>query len=163
MKITVGFSKAKSWWAIGSKAIAMAEKRPFSHSYVKYNCPVTGIELVVQASHGCVNITNYERFKITNIVVEEYTFEVDSDRFQGFMEYINRMVGAPYSTTQILCLAIKKVFRIELNVHNKSLEFICSELSSKICEVLEILEPVVDQDYITPSDFNKLIKKKING
>lgn len=163
MKITVGFSRAKDWWLIGSQTIQLAEKRPFSHCYIKYECPVTSMELIVQASHGCVNIMSYDRFQILNLVVEEYEYQVDDKKSNLFFSYINEMVGVPYSRFQLILIAIKKLFHFEVNIHNRDEAFICSELAAVICDMLDIIPDIQeDQDYITPSDLNKMIKDHVN-
>lgn len=156
MKLIIGFSRAKSSWAIGSKSIQLAEKRPYSHNYIRYKSQV---DVVVQASHGFVNKQSFEIFKQSNIVVREYTFEVDSEKFNEFLKYSEENLGKPYSYVQIFFLAIKKLFRIEVDVNNKDHEFICSEFAARVLEVIGILN-TSKHDVITPSDLEKLILKK---
>lgn len=162
MDMIVGFSDAKSWWKIGSTAIELSEKRAFSHCYIRYSCPVTKIELVVQASHGCVNIVSFDRFKTANLVIEEYSFNINSLQFYNLLLYVNTTLGAPYSSMQLLLIAIKKLLHLEINIHNKNQAFICSELASKICEFIGVLPAIENQDYMTPSDLNTLIKNHLS-
>lgn len=158
MKFVVGFSRAKSAWAIGSKSIQIAEKRPYSHTYVRYESKLTGVQIVAQASHGFVNEQNFEIFKQKNIVVKEREFEVDIEKFKLFRKFIDENLGKPYSRIQIIFLTIKKLFRIELDANNKDDAFICSEFIARVLEVIGVLN-TSNEDSITPSDLEKLINK----
>lgn len=162
MKIVVGFSRAKAWWLIGSKIIKTAEKRPYSHAFIRYTSPSTGMEIVAQASHGCINLMNYDRFLSVNTVVKEYALEVSADQFQFMMNYIEANLGTPYSKLQILLLGIKKLLHIEVNIHNKDEAFICSEFIGRILEVINILPEIEDNDYLTPSDLDTLLENHVN-
>lgn len=162
MKITIGFSRAKSPYALGSKAIQIAEKRPYSHCYVRYTHPVTGIDIISQAAHGFLNQFNGDIFKEANTIIEEYTFDVYHKEYTDMLTYIHLNLGRKYGFIQLVFIAIKKLLHIELNIHDGDKTFICSEFASRICDVLGIFH-ILNQDYITPSDLNKLIKGKING
>lgn len=159
MKLIIGFSRAKNPWAIGSKAIQIAEKRPYSHSYVRYDDVVSNVTMVTQASHGFVNKQQFDHFKRANVVVREYTFDVDFEKFQKFLIFVDENLGKPYSYMQIFFLMVKKLFRIEVDVNNKDHEFICSEFAARVLEVIGILN-TSEEDLITPSDLEKLILKK---
>lgn len=160
MMITVGFSRAKDWWLIGSKAIAAIEKRPYSHAFIKYESSMTGMELIAQASHGCINAMNYERFLSVNTVVKEYEFDISPDDFTFMMDYIETNLGTPYSRLQIFLLALKKIFKIEVNIHNKDEAFICSEFIARILEIIGIIPKIEDTDYLTPSDLDTLLQNR---
>ena len=60
--MVVGFSKARNKYKIFSTLISLVEKRPYSHAYFKYTCPISNILMVSQASHGFVNEIAYNIF-----------------------------------------------------------------------------------------------------
>lgn len=162
MTLIIGFSKAKNWWAIGSNSIQIAEKRNFSHCYVRFQCELTGADLIAQASHGRVNIINFSAFEEANTVVQEFDFDITAEKMHHVLSYIYENLGVSYSRLQLILIAIKKTLRFEINVHNKDESFICSELAGRVCEILNILV-LEDQDYLTPSDLHKLLTDNING
>lgn len=158
MKLIIGFSRAKSPWAIGSKSIQLAEKRPYSHTYVRYTSPVSEVEIVAQASHGFVNQQSFQIFQQKNLVIREYTFEVDAEKFKTLLKYIDENLGKPYSRIQIIFIALKKLFWIDVDANNKDDAFICSEFATRVLEVINVLN-TLHEDTITPSDLEKLINK----
>lgn len=156
MIMTIGFSRAKRWYQIGSKVIATAEKRPFSHAYVRYEDQSTSIEVVAQASHGFINEMRYEVFKESNEVIYEYSLDVNPEISQKIMLFIKSNLGVGYSYSQIILIAIKKLFKMEINVSNNDSEFICSEFVGRLWEIAGF-NKIDKQDYLTPSDLHKQI------
>ena len=163
MIITVGFSKSKAWYNVGSLAIQLAEKRPFSHCYIKYTHPVTCVEIISQAAHGFLNQFDIDIFKQNNVIVEEYDFDVTKEQYRDMLLYIHTNLGKSYGYLELVLIAIKKLFHFEINIHDGDKTYICSEFALRICEILNIITSSIDQDYITPSDLNKLIKEKHSG
>jgi hypothetical protein len=159
MQIIVGFSKSKSIWKVGSQVIRSVEKVNFSHAYIRYECPITSVMLVAQASHGLVNQCNFDIFKLDNIIVEEYEIQCNMTQFVDMLKFTNLNLGKPYSTTQIILIGIKKLFHIEIETNNQDTKYICSEWAYRICEMFGILY-VGNLDYMTPSDLNKLVREK---
>ena len=82
--IEIGFSRAKSKTAFFSKAIQWAERRPFSHAFVIFIEPKSKDKMVVQASHGMVNVCSYEHFQKDNIVVKRYIMNFTQAQFDEF-------------------------------------------------------------------------------
>lgn len=159
MRIIVGFSRAKDSFKFGSTIIRLVEKQPFSHAYIRYECPITQVMLVAQASHGLVNQCNFDIFLLDNVIVEEYEIECNQSQFIDMLKFIHLNLGKPYSTTQIILIGIKKLFHIEIDIKNQDTKYICSEWAYRICEMFGILY-VGNLDYMTPSDLNKLVKDK---
>lgn len=155
--LTVGFSRSKSPWKVGSQAIQISEKRNFSHAYIRYECLLTQVQIVAQASHGFVNEMNYDIFQEHNIVCEEYVLECSDEHFIDVIKFIRKNLGVDYSKMQIFFLAIKKLLRFEVKEYNKDKEFICSEFAARICQIAGVTVPSY-LDYFTPSDLNTLIK-----
>jgi hypothetical protein len=159
MKIIIGFSRAKESWKIGSKIIAETEKRDYSHAYIRITDPITGVELVYQASLGMVNCYNFDLFKQHNVIVEEYCIETTEELFKDVLVFLHQNLGKPYSKIQILLLTIKKLFGFEVKYNNNNEEFICSELATKMILMVYSEANVNNLDYYTPSDLNKLVNE----
>lgn len=157
--ITVGFSRSKSPWKIGSKIIASVESRNFSHAYIKYDCLLTNLPIISQASHGVVNEMSYELFQHHNIVVIEYVIDCQEDDYIEMLKFIRNNLGIPYSMMQIFFIGLKKLFRIQTSFNNKDEAFICSEWAARICKILKIDVPE-NLDTFTPSDLNELLKNE---
>lgn len=157
MKISFGFSRAKSVYKLGSQAIQEVEKRAFSHAYIKYIDPITGMVLVSQASHGFVNITNYEIFLEANIVAVEYEHECSEEQFINILRYIYKHSGKPYSKFQLILIGIKKILHFEVNIRNGDKAFICSEWAGNIARILNLNVPE-QLDYETPSDLEMVVR-----
>ncbi len=155
--LIVGFSRSKSPWKVGSQAIQIAEKRNFSHAYVRYECILTKTQIVAQASKGFVHEMNYDIFQEHNIVCEEYILECAEEQYIEVIKFIRKNLGVDYSTMQIFFLSLKKLLRFEVKAYNRDKEFICSEFAARICEIAGVTVPTY-LDYFTPSDLNTLIK-----
>lgn len=164
MKIIFGFSRPKKE-RILSKIIRSVEKRPFSHSYVRFNDP-TGLDVIFQASGLAVNLCSIENFLQIETIVEEYEIEIDDSKIQSTWEHVVNQLGTPYSILQLFWILINKILGLEIS-HNNGNAVICSETSARFCIYLGILVPG-DLDYETPSDFQKFCvktmkKRDVNG
>lgn len=149
-KIIIGFSRAKSPWAIGSTLIQVSEKRNFSHAFIKYEDPITGLIMVSQASHGMVHDCYIDEFLKANIIVEEYEIDCTDDQWLDFYTFNRKNQGVKYSTTQLFGLAVVKLFHIKLWFSNGDKEFICSEWAGRVCSILN--KPMPNSlDDMTPS------------
>lgn len=157
--VIVGFSRARSPWKVGSTIIAATEKRNYSHVYIRYTDPTTGIEIVAQASHGYVNQVAYDIFIQDNIVVEEYDLETTPEQTLEILTFILKNLGKPYSKLQLLFITVKKLFHVTINIRNNDSAFICSELGAKVCKFKKIILED-DLDLETPSDLNTVLRAK---
>jgi hypothetical protein len=159
MQFTVGFSKAISPLKIGSKLIQLVEKRNFSHVYIEFVSPVTGVKLISQASHGYVNLVNADLFFTQNEKIEEYLFFCDDQQWLNIESFIHKNLGKPYSQLQLLLIGIKKIMHITPAVSNQDEAFICSEWAKRVCDIDGLrLDSSIEIDYMTPSDLNTLIR-----
>lgn len=156
MTIVIGFSRARSVWAVGSKIIAKTEKRPYSHVYIRNSDLETGLEMVYQASHGYVNAITYSNFKLDNIVVKEYALVTDMNMYLDTLCFIKRRLGIPYSRMQLILIGIKKLLHFEVNIRNGEHAEICSELGERVANHLGI-KPTVDFDYVTPKEVDHML------
>jgi hypothetical protein len=163
MKIVIGFSRSRSFWKLGSKAIQISEKRNFGHAYIKIHCPITDKPLIAQASHGSVNMMALPIFLQNNIVVKEYEIDCTSEEFKDLMGFVCDNLGVPYSQMQIIEIAIKKVLHLEIKSYNKDKYFICSEFAARACQIIKIEMPNTNLDYFTPSNLEVVLAEAVTS
>lgn len=160
MSIIVGFSRSKSPWKVGSTVIQKVENRPFSHVYIKYQDPITGVMLIAQAGHGFIHEISETHFNEKNIVVKEYLVECKESDLKNVLIFIKNNLGIPYSTIQILLIGVLKIFKTNIKSDNKDAAFICSEFAARVCTILGIgVGSIKNLDTFTPSDMNELMLK----
>lgn len=156
-KIYIGFSTHNG--SIFSKCIRLAEGSEYSHVYIrkvsKYG------EYIYQASGLAVNFMNFEIFKKSNTIVEEYEFELSILKKEKLLSFFIKYAGAGYELKSILkiaaIIAAKKIgFKLKFKSTDDS-KFICSELGAFFCR--EILEIRIDDqlDFITPKALNPIV------
>lgn len=151
MKIIFGFSRPNTEKLL-SKLIRWVDKRPFSHSYVRFSDPA-GLDIIFQASGLAVNICSIENFLQIETIVEEYEIEINDCKEYDIWKYVINQLGKPYSIAQLFSILIKKIIGLEIG-HNNDTAVVCSEESARFCIFLGFLVPG-DIDYETPSDFQK--------
>ena len=161
MKISVGFSRNKAWYKVGSTAIELVEKRPYSHAFIRHTDPFTSRDMIAQAAHGMVNEMSFVRFCEDNTVVKQYDFDITPDQYKTLIEAIEDNLGVPYGYMELIWIAIKKLFHVEVNIHDHDDTYICSEFVGRLLEILNIIKPA-DLDFLTPSDLDKLIQAHFN-
>lgn len=153
----VGFSRSKSRLKIGSLLIQKVENRNFSHAYIRYTDDFTKVSLVAQASHGFVNEMNYDIFKESNVIVEEYQIQCSDEDFKKIVIFIKNNLGNLYSRWELLLIGVKKLFHFELPARDEQKEFICSKFTAMVCDIVN-LKIDANLEFVTPSDFNTFIK-----
>lgn len=155
-RLIVGFSKAKSSWKIGSTVIQKVDCRDYSHCYVRYTCVTTKVELIAQASHGFVNLVSKAIFSEQNIIVKEYAIDCTDVQFLDVLTFVVNNLGKPYSKLQLILIGIKKFLHVQIKYYDRGASYICSELASRVCQILNINIPE-EIDYVTPSDLDNIL------
>lgn len=161
MKIWCGFSGSNG---VFSKAIQAGEARSYSHAYIRYECPISGVMMVFQASKGLVNCFNFDIFKQYNYIVKECEIECSLEQFKSFYKFKCENLGKKYSYKQILWFALKKLLKVSswpksmYNViKNGNNEFICSEIAAIVCSIVGIQLNEQQLDQISPSDLDTIL------
>lgn len=157
-KIYIGFSYHKG--AVVSELIKFVEGSKYSHVYIRRQSKYG--EYVYQASGLQVNFMNIDIFKVNNIIVEEYEFELPDDKKEKLISFFMQYCGTNYGLTSLFkilaVLAFQRLGRkLKLKGDGKE-TFICSELGALFCE--EIIGIIIDEDldFITPKALNPIVK-----
>ncbi len=153
-QLIIGFSRAKSPWAIGSKLIQASENRNFSHAFIKYSDPITDLTMISQASHGMVHDCYIDNFLDANIIVEEYELMCSNEQWLDFYHFNRKNQGTKYSMQQLFGLAVVKIFHVKLWFNNGDKEFICSEWAARMCKIINKDIPE-NLDSMTPSNLRQ--------
>lgn len=157
-KIYIGFSANNG--SILSKAIQFAEGSKYSHVYIRRQSKYG--EYIYQASGLQVNFMNADIFLKDNSVIEEYEFELPSDKKEKLISFFMKYAGTKYGAKflfKILAVILGQRIGYEVKLKGDGDEtFVCSELAAFFCK--EILEIPIDYDidFITPKSLNPIIK-----
>ena len=160
MIIIIGFSKAKSSFALFSRAIELVERTPYSHAYVRFVDPRSNVETVFQASHGMVNLYNYDRFLEKNLVIKEYGLPCTEDQFNGLWLFIVRMLGTRYGWLQLMGIALNKLIHVQNPFKDQLATQICSELAARVCAMLGV-KMTEDFDSTDPRKLDQILMDNI--
>lgn len=164
--VHVGFSRARSDFAILSKIITSVEKRPFSHAYIRFVDPATNQELVYQAAHGMVNLMHLDNFEKESVRIKEYKLICAPERFLEFYTKAQKRLGIKYSISQLMWLGLKKILNIKKwpswiydKIKNGESEVICSEEAQMSFAMIEGYDfsNEYEIDQITPSELDMIL------
>lgn len=161
MKIIIGFSRAKSPYAILSKAIMWAESTPFSHVYLKVTSLEIDEEVIFQASGLKVNIENTLSFNEHSQPVEEYEVDVSEETIKQIWKFIYDNLGKSYSHKAFIGLGFVRLCAIfGHHAHNPFKDgeytYVCSELVAFVLK--DYLKYKIDEpEDMLPIDVNNII------
>lgn len=161
-KIYIGFSRAKSPFALFSHLIRLIDnKSPFSHVFIQWESTSLNRTLLYEARGNGVNFTNYPQFLKTAVICDLVELEVTDAQKTQLIQFCIDNCRSNYGYGQVLGIGLLKLAR---KMGCKSLKNpfksgnICSELAA---QVLEIIGKKIDMDYnlVTPSDIYRFLKE----
>lgn len=129
-------------WKIGAEIIKWYQGTNYSHVAL-----IDNDDLVYQASHGYVNVWNFDVFMESNDVISVY--EIPDEAVD--MDYIKSHLGRKYGFDQILRIAFYVLTRIKLKSNGEK-RFICSELIGKALRLSWV------DDYTTPEQIDEYLR-----
>jgi hypothetical protein len=149
MNVYFGFSYRKAKF---SKFLRWAEKRPYSHCYVKYVNHVTKKPLILHAAVLSVHTLSTDRFyNHGNRIVKEYVISVDDpQKVKDIIGFIQDMSGADYGWKQLfgMCIARTAAFfgiKIKNPFADQLKTLVCSEYCAKLANLTGKIS--IDMDY----------------
>lgn len=154
MNVTIGFSKAKSRFAILSKLIQLVEGTPYSHAYIRFQEQVSCREIIFEASGMAVHFTTLEEFEARDILVEEYYVNIPDAEYLGLFNFMLDRLNIKYGVMELVYISIKKLTGIKVSPGDGEKTDICSELVARVCQYLGMKVPG-NLDYETPKKLNK--------
>ncbi len=161
--ITIGFSKACTFFPIFSWLIMLTERTPYSHVYLKIKDKQTNRLVHYQASHSFCNCMGEKVFESQETKIKEFSFKVSDASFVKVKQFSIDAMGKPYGVLSILGLTwvqLLKCFGIKIQnpFRDNGRTYICSQFVAtllKTCEGIKMPENIND---ITPKDLYPIIE-----
>ena len=161
MNLVIGFSRPKSKWKIFSLLTRLVEDTPFSHVFISWYSPSLDREIVYHASGLMVHFLEGSRFRETNKIVSEFSFELNEHTRTKIIQFAVDRAGAAYSLKQLIGLSLVAIARrlgIDLKnpIKTGRYSYVCCELAG---ELLNSIGYTIDQelDDMTPKDLYEII------
>jgi hypothetical protein len=160
--ITIGFSRANTFFPIFSWIIMAVQKTNYSHVYLKYQDEYLGQTMYYQASHTLVNSMSATVFLAQELPVQEFNFQVSDATFLKTMQFAANQAGKPYGIMEICGLALVEAaalfgIKIQNPVKDEGTTFICDQLIAAMlneCENIQLPMPINNMD---PKDVFALV------
>ena len=163
-QITVGFSKACTFFPIFSWLIMLTEGTPYSHVYIKVTDTEAKIPLVYQASHSFVNSMGETMWASQETVIQEFNFQVSDVSYQKIKAFSIAQLGVPYGVLSIVGLAWVQMLKcVGISATNPFRDngqtYVCSQFVSTILESCENVSISENINNITPKDLFAIVQK----
>lgn len=155
--LTIGFSKSKKKFAIGSVVIRWYLKTKYSHTYFKFNSNKYNLDLIYEAVGSGVRFIGTKLWKNHAIQVCSYDVSISEEGFTKVMQIFIDNAGADYGYKQNLGIIIADIFDLKTNPFPSKTN--CSELVARVL-VKEGYEFDKDLNLVTPKDIELSILKK---
>lgn len=160
-KVVIGFSTSQianplSW------LIRTVDRVPFSHMYVRFYATSLDRVLVYHAAKHSLHFVEWERFKKTNKIIEELSFDCSPRQFVEIMQLCVDTAGIKYGMLTLIGIAIR-IFgqRTGLWAQNPFKDgqksYICSEFIYEVCKILG-MEGELDAETESLRPLHKMIK-----
>jgi uncharacterized protein YycO len=152
--ITIGFSKSKKKFAVGSWLIRWYMETPYSHVYVKFHSESLNRTLIYEAVGSGVRFVGMSKWSSHAEEVATFDIQVSDDKYLELIRYCIDNAGVEYGFMQNIGIVLSGLFKEKFNRFNKGMN--CSETSYNIGE-LAGLNLQKDKNLITPKDlYDKL-------
>lgn len=164
--IYIGFSKPKNnRFPILSWLIRWVEKRPYSHTYIKWYDPWIDEYIVYEARGTTVHLISEKKFLEECEIIEEFRLEFQDENIKK--QIIKRAfdtIESKYAILQLVGIGLVKLLKnfgkiIQNPFKNEGHAYVCSEVVADI--LINVLKVVIGQDInsISPSDIHKVVEK----
>jgi uncharacterized protein YycO len=146
MTFSVGFSRPKKRNVL-SWLIMKVMGTNYSHTYLVFDVPATGQQVVMQANRRGVHCLEYSTFKKDNIIVDEINI-LNSNRNDA-LKFCIKHLGKSYSILTLFTI----MFKIKFSDNKR--RFICSELVARALKL-----DIPNLDTITPKEIRKILEER---
>lgn len=153
-KITIGFSKSKKSFAIGSWLIRLYQHTPYSHVYLKFYSKTTNRQLIYEAVGGGVRFIGSNAWEKHAVEMKTFDINITHKNTVELMQYCIDNAGCEYGFLQNLGIAFCNAFGIKKNPFKKGKN--CSEIIAEIL-ILEGCKINKDLNLITPKDIYEIL------
>lgn len=106
--IKVGFSRPRGF-SMGSLLIRIADRAPYSHTYIRFYSSRYDRWLVYQASPAVVSFYGMSEFVKSSEILREFDIDVSEETRSRMITYAIDTSGMPYDMRSVAGIAIVKV------------------------------------------------------
>lgn len=158
-RITIGFSKSKKKFAIGSWLIRAYMSTPYSHVYLKFYSESLNRTLIYEAVGGGVRFVGSKQWEDQAEEVKSYTINIKQCNKVRLLQFCIDNAGMEYAYSQNAGLVVANIFKLNKNPFQKGLN--CSEVIGEIL-ALEGYKLSKDANLLTPLDIDKILESNPN-
>lgn len=155
--ITIGFSKSKKKFAIGSALIRWYLQAPYSHVYFKFEAKSYDRVLVYEAVGKGVRFVGLNKWQTDHEEVASFNIDISSDSYKKIMTYCIDNSGTEYGFWQNIGILFADLFNSSKNSMTDGEN--CSEAIGQIL-ALEGYKIEKDFNLLTPKDIFLILDNK---
>ena len=156
--VTIGFSKSKKFFPVGSWVIRLYQRTPYSHVYIKFYSESLERSIIYEAVGQGVRFIGNKAWGKFAEPVSEFKISVSKDQYVELMRFCVDTSGLPYSYTQNLGIFLANLFKLKTNPLN-SKGYNCSEVIANILSK-QGYEFKKDLNLITPKEIYEALNGK---
>lgn len=154
-QITIGFSKSKKFFPVGSWLIRVYMGTPYSHVYLKFYSESLNRTLIYEAVGGGVRFVGSKQWETHAQEVKSHTINIKKCNQVRLLQFCVDNAGTDYAYSQNIGLVIADMFNLKKNPIRSGLN--CSEVIGDILE-LEGYKVEKDANLLTPLDIDKILE-----
>lgn len=154
--ITIGFSKSKKKFAIGSLAIRAYYRTPYSHVYIKFKSEGLQRVLIYEAVGDGLRFIGSKVWESHAEEVASFDLEINKENHISLIQYCIDNAGGEYGFIQNIGIFVCDILGTKVNPFRKGKN--CSEV---VGEILKLEGYVIDKDInlVTPKDIYKVLSE----
>lgn len=154
--ITIGFSKSKKKFAIGSWAIRLYQNTEYSHVYLKFHSEALNRVLIYEAVGGGVRFIGSSAWEKQAIEVASFDLDIKQCNYVTLLQFCVDHAGLEYGFLQNIGLLFCDLFKMKENPFKKGKN--CSEM---VAEILKLEGVVINKDFnlVTPKDIFEVLSE----
>jgi hypothetical protein len=157
--ITIGFSKSKKKFPIGSWLIRAYMGTPYSHVYLRFYSKSLDRTLIYEAVGGGVRFIGAKQWEKHAVEVDSFDIELINGNYISLLQYCVDHTGVEYGIAQNLGVPLASIFNLETNPFQSGTN--CSEEIYKIL-VLSGYPNTKKKDLVTPKDIHRMLSESQN-
>lgn len=154
--ITIGFSKSKKKFPIGSWLIRAYMGTPYSHVYLRFYSKSLDRTLIYEAVGDGVRFIGLKSWENHAAEVDSFDLEISEDIYISLLQYCVDNAGYEYGFMQNIGIVLAKVLNLNTNPFQTG-----SNCSEEVYKILQLSGYSLDKNknLVTPKDINEALKK----
>lgn len=153
--ITIGFSKSKKKFAIGSWVIRAYMGTPYSHTYLSFYSQSLDRHLKYEAVGSGVRFIGDNLWEKHALEIKSYTIEVTDESYIESLQECVDNAGINYGFWQNIGIVVANILNLNKNPFNSGIN--CSEIMGKLLKKNGYVI-TKDTNLLTPLDIENILK-----